>query len=425
MPRHSWLIPHFSFLLLMPLVFGAMSYAPAAQANPGQDALRAGIAAFRDNQLVQARALFLDALSQGLDSAKLYYNLGVVNYRLGDYVQAEKYFARAAEFPESSQIAHYNLARCAERRGDRSTARRWYAKAMHGDEVRVAELARQARSRLTVARRGRLHSGFLLAGGFDSGVVGLVDQVTSLPTDIPDIYYEAAARVGFEKMPWYDGEWLGEVSVYTLGYDTVKAANVDSVGGRLNWGTDLVGGRNFVAHGLLNHEWLDAQPYQLRLGLELDYGALWRGGWFRYGIKAEWLNSQAAAAAEVEGLLLDLKASVLRRLGSGVGLMRVSVQHNDRRVPNKSPLRHGIEVYWRSPALGQWELGPGLQWRRSDYSAGSRAPERRLRALLRLETRLDTTWKSRTEFIYEHNRSADSARTYEHFRVVLNLIGKL
>lgn len=430
MPRflagRNQLIYPFSKLSCAALVAALLSAcwvwpAHAAAADAAAD-LRAGIQAFRAQNLEQARLLFQRAASAGLQSPRLYYNLGVVHYRLDDPAAAVIYFERAAEFPATRQIAQYNLGRCAQALGDALKAAAWYERAGRGGDPRIADLARRAASALQTQPAQAWTLEARLGGGFDSAVVGLVDQVTSQPTDEADLLHEVQVVADYHDATRDWGEWSARMQAYHLGYDSVHQANVQSLGGRLRWQRDWSARHRSTLSAGTAHEWLDGQAYQLRQSLALAWSHAVGVSRLHHQLEVEWLNSQYAGSNAIEGLRADLSSSWLRRLGSGVGLLRVSGQYNQRRRDENSPWRFAAEMLWRSPQMGPWYWAPGLQWRDSRFPDGVLPREQRVRVMLRGGSPISPSWESRVDVQYEHNRSADSNREYEHLRLLISLV---
>ena len=416
-------VTHCVRTLLLALV-AACSWASVswADANAAQDDLRAGIQAFRADDLARARTLFLRAAEAGLHNPRLFYNLGVVYYRLGAPGEARGYFQRAAEFEVTRQISHYNLARCAQALGELARAQVWYGRAAEGADPRIADLARRASSALEPSLRQPWSLLARLSGGFDSAVVGLVDQVTSLPTDEADLLHEVQAVADYqgEEQPW--GHLVGRLTAYHLGYDSVYEANVQSLGGRMRWQRDWSPRSRTTAALASAQEWLDGQPYQLRHSLELGLSHTLGVSRLLHMGQLEWLNSQSSAASGIEGLRADLATSWLHRIGPGLGLARLSAQYNRRKRDENSPWRLAVELFWRSPQLGPWYWAPGVQWRESHFPDNMLPREQRVRLQLRAGSPISPNWESRVDVQYEHNRSADAARKYEHMRLLISLV---
>ena len=392
-----------------------------AQPAAGQEALRSGIEAFRNNELHRARGFFLQAMNAGLSSAKLFYNLGVVHYRLGDYAAAQSFFRRGLDRPESRQLVQYNLARCAQKMGRVDEANQWYALAMRGGDPRIAELARRARRQLAVRHEPSRNLLFTLKTGFDSAVVGLVDQVTSLPTDNSDLFVEVLVQ-GLRSS---QSDWLGEgqwqVTGYALQYEREQQVNVQSLS--LAWSTRraLENRRQAGLQLHLAHEWLDGQSYQLRAGPAIQFSHPWRGMLARYALSAEFLEARDSRLRDFGGVRAEISSALLTKLAGGIALGRLALEVNEREDDFNSPRRYRAELLWRSPRGGSWQLGPGLQWRWSDYPSDVREDELRWRAFLRLDTPLSGVADARVELQYEDNDSDDDRFVYSHFRATLGL----
>ncbi len=413
--------PGRALLLLACCLAGGLAVPEArGQSSESREALNAGVAAFRDGQLRRARGHFLDALNGGLQSSRLYYNLGVVHYRLGEFEHAQGYFLEALSFPASRQLAQYNLARCAQKLQRIDQALDWYAQAARGEDLRVAELSRRASDLLRARRREERRLLVSLRTGFDSAVVGLVDQVTSLPTDNSDLFSEVTAQLLWQ----HDTPWLGpgqwDLAGFALNYEDQDQVNVQSL--QAGWSSlrSQRGQRRWALRVQLAHEWLDGQRYQLRLGPELEFSHAWRGQLLRHALEVEFLRGQDDIARGVEGLRVDMASALLGKLHGGVALARVGLQFNERDAKENSPTRYLAEVFWRSPQRGGWQFGPGLQWRLSE-SAGSRASEQRWRAVLRLDSPLAGPADARIDLQYEENDSHDPRLRYAHFRVSLGV----
>ena len=394
----------------------------SASLASGNALLQQGIRAFRKQKFVRAREFFLQAQAAGLGSPKLHYNLGVVHYKLAQPQAAVGYFKLAAQDAATEQIAYYNLARCAQALGDSQQASDWYVKAMQGRDPRIADLARRANGEAQAAALKEWQLTAQVGLGFDTEVVGLVDQVTSLPTNTADVFEEIQALAAYHGLRPYQGDLSLQLSAYHLAYQTVQKADVQSFAGGMRWRRDVAQNQRLAIGLNLGHEWLDHQPYQFRSGLVASWEHAWGRSWLKYELNAEWLNSQLAESGPIEGLRAELSTSLVRRVYSGLGLFSVFGQYNHRKSEENSPTRYGASLQWRSPQWGAWSATPGLQWRSSRYDHASLPPEQRLRMQVRLLAPLSPGWQSRVDLQYEHNRSDDESRRYEHLRVLLGLL---
>ena len=116
-----------AFLRLRGLVAGLCLSVPIAMGAvqaPSELSFETGVALTREGRFNDALVHFLAAEQGGDRSARLYFNLGVVNYRLQRYDAARDAFARAAEDPETADLAQYNRGLVALADGDKSEAAR-------------------------------------------------------------------------------------------------------------------------------------------------------------------------------------------------------------------------------------------------------------------------------------------------------------
>ena len=93
------------FLALIMLAAGAT----AVWADEANDYFRQGVAAARRGDNSAAVRAFEYAKRAGLESAELYYNLGVIYYRMKVYAWSEQYFSKLINDDSYSALAYYNL----------------------------------------------------------------------------------------------------------------------------------------------------------------------------------------------------------------------------------------------------------------------------------------------------------------------------
>lgn len=374
--------------------------------------------AFRDQDLELALEYYREARAAGADGPKLQYNLGVVHYRLGQYVLAQTQFLLASRNPAARQIAHYNLARCAQKLAQTEDAAIWYRRAMLGEDARITELARRARAQLLAAQVSPYQLDLSLRAGSDTAVVGLIDQVTSLPTDTPDSFIESGFALRGDARQWGGGQWSWLLQAYALLFDTVQEVNVQSAAGGLRWQQERWGGR-MSAELQWAREWLDSRAYQRRVNLALDYTRALGEGLLRGGVSLQSLSPDSAAPDGIRGWRYQLEARYLRRLSGGLGLAVLGGELNDRDDDRNSPTRLSLSLAWRSPAWLQWRIRPQADLRISRYPGDSRPAEQRYRYSLALESPIDNGWTLMPQVMVERNRSDNLSQSYEHVVAVL------
>ena len=104
-------------------------FVPAIAAADGTEWYRAGIDAFQAEKYEDALSFFKQALSAGMDTPNLRYNLGASYYKTARYEAAEAQFQKLAQIPDWKPLALYNLGLTAEARGDREAAYHHYTSA--------------------------------------------------------------------------------------------------------------------------------------------------------------------------------------------------------------------------------------------------------------------------------------------------------
>ncbi len=148
------------------LLLGAL--APLAWgAAPGSQRLEQGRAAFAAGDYTRALSHFRAALTAGLDSATLHYDLGATLYRLGRYSEARTQFRALRQTPAFAAIARYNLGLIALKQGRERSAREHFAAVRaHAEDARLRRLAARALARLP-RKSEAAHGLFSLGAGYD------------------------------------------------------------------------------------------------------------------------------------------------------------------------------------------------------------------------------------------------------------------
>lgn len=198
------------------LLFSGFLLAQPAAFQLGTKAARAG-----DYQ--QALRYFLQAREEGMDSGRLYYNIGVSHYRLGHYEAAAQAFEQAAADPELRALAYYNLALVAAAQNDRATALSWTQRSLVStQDEQLSRLAEALQQRLTPAARatGKARTTMLFSahGGYDDNVMLQADSQLLTTSDRGDTFVDGFyfVRVPLEtKGPYH---WNIDTSIFTQRY---------------------------------------------------------------------------------------------------------------------------------------------------------------------------------------------------------------
>jgi hypothetical protein len=125
-----------------------------AMAMTAEEAFADGNRLFRDDLYWAALLRYRQAEDAGMDSAVLYYNMGVAHYRAKQHIRARQALLRAAQAPRLTVIAQYNLGLNAYAAGDSAEALDWFRQARDQEQDRsIRRLAIEAISRIRAGQR--------------------------------------------------------------------------------------------------------------------------------------------------------------------------------------------------------------------------------------------------------------------------------
>lgn len=249
------MLSRLSLLLLSMLYLLAPGTISAdTETSTAKHQMRAGITAFQNNDLEQARQL-LEAAATQLDSRALTYNLGVLYYKLGEYDLAENKFRQLLDTKQRG-LAFYNIGLIALAQDNPRKARSAFRNAaIEGAEDKLGKLARAQLKDLGEIPPPSQWQGLIsLAGGYEENI-GLFPDTA--PSSVDDTFLES----------------VGVVSGYPVrrGNDAMKA--------QLQlYGRQYADEQDFNTHlARLDTAWeRSSAPYRFSLGIGGDQ--LWRGG---------------------------------------------------------------------------------------------------------------------------------------------------
>lgn len=163
-----------------------------ADSTTGQKLFDDGNGAFRRGNFEHALASYTDALANGKDTPRVFYNMGLAHFRLGQHEQARWAFIESSKNDELAALSFYQLGALAEREGKREEAVDWLRRAR--DNARSDKLRRQSTKALAiigVAQPG-FDSSMSVGFGYDSNAFRspdepYIDLSTPVPTPVaPD-----------------------------------------------------------------------------------------------------------------------------------------------------------------------------------------------------------------------------------------------
>lgn len=124
--------------------------------------------AFRNGDYASALASYNDALTNGKDSSRLLYNMGLAHYHLDQYSQARWAFTEAAKDESMAALAHYHLGVLSYREGDNKSAEKWFKRSRaNADSPKLRLLSIRALEKIGVPQ-SRLEATFSAGFGHDS-----------------------------------------------------------------------------------------------------------------------------------------------------------------------------------------------------------------------------------------------------------------
>ncbi len=248
------MLSRLSLLLLMLCLLTQGTAIADTETSTAKQQMRAGITAFQNNNLEQARKL-LEAAATKLDSRALTYNLGVLYYKLGEYDLAENKFRQLLDTKQRG-LAFYNIGLVALAQDNPRKARAAFRNAaIEGAEDKLGKLARAQLKDLGDIPPPSPWQGLIsLAGGYEENI-GLFPDTA--PSSVDDSFLE----------------YIGVVSGYPVrkGNDAMKA--------QLQlYGRQYADEQDFNTHlARLDTAWeRSSAPYRFSLGIGGDQ--LWRGG---------------------------------------------------------------------------------------------------------------------------------------------------
>ncbi|MBW0148685.1 tetratricopeptide repeat protein [Marinobacter arenosus] len=405
-----------------------------------------GVEKFQSGDLEGAREAFEAARADGLSSASLSYNLGVVYYRLGQYEAAERTFHELLS-TEHQALASYNLGLVALAQGDESAARHWFARvSTPASPEKLRELARVQLGKLGSPTPESYVSaqrmGYLAASvGYDSNIAGLPEtSATSEGGVFGEVLAAGSGTVG----DLGDGlVRLGGVA-YGRHYPANDEFDTSLLQGELIWSRDLV---SSVQGGSLtiSQSWYDADALERRYGVEGfqrwtacgGVAALERcsvalaaahvdGGDGFEGYDGEWYRLRLSAVHRFRGWLLDgdYRLEVNDREDFRAGDQFISV----------SPRHHTLELTARYRLYPLLAVGGSGAYRYSRYQdpyvlfegdalVSERRVDNRLEAGLFAERRLTGDWLVRAEWQVQDNDSGIERYDYRRYTLIASLEG--
>ena len=123
-----------------------------------------GNSAFRSGDFESALGHYSDAMFNGKQGSRLFYNMGLAHYHLGQYPQAQWAFEESSKDGELAALSYYQLGVVARRNGNLAEAADWFGRAR--DSAKSSKLRNQSRKALRVIGRSEPSSEYEFSAGF-------------------------------------------------------------------------------------------------------------------------------------------------------------------------------------------------------------------------------------------------------------------
>ncbi|WP_404367892.1 hypothetical protein [Marinobacter sp.] len=401
--------------------------------------------AFNQGDLTRARLLLEQALSKGLESASLRYNLGVVYYRLELYDRSREQFRILLDTPHRD-LALYNLGLISQAEEDHRQARDYFTEvAEHAEQEKLRKLALlqledQADTRVFPAP----WSGFASLGpGYEDNLALLPDDAA---TDLSDTFndgFVVAAGPLWELNGRADRADSINLSgsAFRRHYHSESDYSNDALQAAVSW---VSRGRTDRYQFGLQQSWfrIGGENREFHTTLDLKYrkaGCLGvAGGRCDLGANLSLVNPSDGFEA-YEGTRYFFQGGYLYQWDQWEAHSRIRLEFNDRddlrqgdQFISVSPRRQELEAGLDFHGFGQLSVGGWLGFRYSDYpddyelleasgvEAGRRT-EQRYSVSLRSDYALSSQWSVSAEAIYRRNDSSLEQFTYDNYITQLSL----
>jgi len=144
------------------------AYAASGDAVNAQSLFENGNAAFRIGDYSSALVNYNDAMVNGKNSPRLFYNMGLTHYHLGQFSQARSAFMESSNDAGLAALSYYQLGVLAKKTGDFSGAAVWFTRSRNrAESAKLRELSMKALGIVDVPRSAFV-SNFSAGYGNDS-----------------------------------------------------------------------------------------------------------------------------------------------------------------------------------------------------------------------------------------------------------------
>ncbi len=417
-----------------------------SQVTDAQTLFRYGVEAFERGQLQDARLYLEHARKQGLQSASLSYNLGVLYYQLAEYELAKYQFSQLLSTSHQA-LATYNLGLIALKQAQPVTARTAFESVLQQDPpenlttLAQRQLARLAgRADVPVAAPRDWYGFISMAGGYEENIALFPDSARS---DLDDGFAEAVAAGSGYLYGDRNRGLRGDLGLYLRHYASEEDFDSELAQVNLQWRQAVGAGRLGFGVGA---GWIrrGGEPQERHTRAILSYqlggcGNLFVAESCQLKLTATDISAEAGFDA-YDGQLYQLDARYRARWQAWTGEVRFRSDYNAREdlateteFYSVSPQRHGLELSIAHPLWQRLELELRTGYRYSYYrdrhrlndgdggTLAVRREDHRWRAGLRAEVELPAGFAVFTEYDYKANLSNIERYEYSNQYALLGL----
>ena len=315
---------------------------------------RAGIQAFNAGDLDEARRLLESAVSKGLSSRSLNYNLGVVYYKLGLYEEAEQTF-RTLIPTRQKALAYYNIGLTALARENQDAATQAFQNVLASDpDDNLISLATRQLERLdptmhAASPRKRWAGLVSIGGGYEDNVALFPDTA---PRKLDSGFVETLAAASYYLYGDSSAGLRSDIKFYSRQYPSEHTFDLQVIQAGAKWVQKTAPGVISVGLGG-DYIWRDRRSRERRARLMAGITTLdCPGPGARCLVRAEATQIFPLPGFDAyRGQMYRLDAHYRLRPGNWTAELKYRADYNDRdnldtgeEFFSVSPERHGLDA---------------------------------------------------------------------------------
>ena len=385
-----------------------------------------GVALFESEDYSNAATKFEHALSQGMRTTALYYNLGSTYFKLNKFKKSRTYFKELKKLPEMKSLAEYNLGLIHEKLDDNKQANRYFKSVIiDNKDKKLVSLAK-------IKIYGK-NPNIKKITSYASIKTGYDDNINVSPTgtviDKADSFSEYFITADYLFSGNRKNGWISDITFFRSSYTDSNIYDFDQLG-----------------LGLINNYKYNKLEIQLRTNYDKytygneDYQSILKietrakynitnNKKLQFLYRYELISSDLAIYDYLNGWRQKLRTEYKQYNKKSIYKLFYEYEINDRddlattappSVLSYSPVRHSIKYSHTKIIDKHWRLTGDLSYRKSNYPTTitqNRDDQRwklaayadyRLNRSSLIRSKLDYTDNNSTEAIYDYHRTVAS-----------------